>query len=248
MNLENGPKGGATVLGVALVLCACGPLEPAGTPGALKEGGFVYCEDVTAPCAGEATIPDGIAVGSRFKIQYSEPDVRLSTPDSTKLEVGAVDNDGSTAFHAIEAGNASVEARLTSSDKLLDFVRLDLGDIDSLEFRTCPRAFNAITGDVKSFTRAECGASGSGTTDVDVSLGSGLAPTLCAFALDSQGTELAGRLTFDWAPNEGSVAELEMFVADDTRCATVGGLTQGTASVTVLAGTTSGVLNFTVGP
>jgi len=39
-----------------------------------------------------------------------------------------------------------------------------------------------------------------------------------------------------------------MFVADDTRCATVGWLTQGTASVTVLAGTTSGVLNFTVGP
>lgn len=229
---------------------ACGPVEPVGTPGALKQGGFTYCDGASAGyCGSEATVPDRLAVQSTFTIQFSDTsgDVTLSSSDTTRLEELATNDDGSLGLRAAASGSAQVEARSTSKRDLIDFVRLDLEDIDSLALRLCPRGFNAISPSATSFSPEECGGDPAGNSSIEISQGSSLAPTVCVFPVGSDG-DLAGHLTFGWAMNEGGTAELEMFVSEDKRCATIGGLTTGTGSITVSGGATSSVLDVTVSP
>jgi len=242
-------------LAPALATCACGPVEPAGTPGVLKEGGFVYCEDTNAaPCPADMPVPDHIAVGSTFALEYSDSlssssvdSATLTSSDERKLAALATSGPGVNGFQALAAGAATVDVRDPKNDRVIDFVRLDLEDIDLIEIVLCPRAFNAITTTGGAFDRSECGGSPLGGSTVNISMGDALAPTVCALPLDAGGDELAGRLPFQWLMND-SDADLEIFVGEDERCATVGGLTQGAASVTIEAGTTGVVLSLTVGP
>jgi len=176
--------------------------------------------------------------------------------------MGAND-DGSASFRVIASGSAQVEARVssnsgqTTTDELLDFVRLDLQDIDRLIPRLCPRAFNAIRPPTPVFDPVDCGGETEGNSGIDISRGSSLAPTLCVFPVGSSGDDLRGGLAFDWVVAPGATAELELFVGTDVladqtkvkgRCATIGGLTLGTASVTVRAGSASALIAVTVNP
>lgn len=236
--------------GLSWTALACGPVEPSGTPGALKEGGFTYCEDVARGCSPEATIPDHIAVGVTFGVGYSESDVTLSSADETALEVfpAASASNGRTDFRGLRAGGASVEARADSDGALIDFVMLDLGDVDTLSIRVCDRSFNAITTSDTEFDSSRCIERSEAGAHVDISQGASLAPTVCAIAVDAAGNDLAGRLPCEWSIDESSTAELELIVASDTRCAAIGGLTTGAASVTISGGDTSAVLDVTVKP
>lgn len=230
---------------------ACGPIEPAGTPGALKEGGFVFCEKGDAPCSGTGTVPARIAVGSTFGIQFGAPfpeadDVTLQSSDETRLDRTAIHSDGSAGFRVLGAGAASVEARTTQDDRLLDFVRLNLAEIATLGVRICPKAFNAITMPGGDFFSSRCGGDPGESPNVDISLGSSLAPTLCSLPVDADSKTLGGHLDFAWTINRGATANLEMFVSKDGRCATIGGLTQGNATLTVGAGSASTEIPVTV--
>jgi hypothetical protein len=242
---------------------ACGPYEPSGTPGALKEGGFTYCSGALPSCSSASAVPDHLAVASTFTIQFSGNDnVTLSSSDSGRLRKMGTNDDGSASFRVVGSGSAQVEARVpsdsaqaTTTDELLDFVRLDLQDIDSLIPRLCPRAFNAIASSASVFDPADCGGETEGTTGIDISQGSSLAPTVCAFPIGSSGDDLRGNLAFDWVVDPGATAELELFVGTDAssdetkgagRCATIGGLTVGTANVTVRAGSASSAIAVTV--
>ena len=227
-------------------VCACGPTEPPGTQGALKEGGFVYCEDERT-CGPEVTIPDHIAVGSTFTITFapgssSPSGVVLSSSDSTRLERTATNT-----FRALASGAVQVEAR-SSIGELVDFVSLDLGDIATLALRVCPRAFNSIPYQGAIFDASHCGGEPGGDASVEISQGSSLAPTVCAVPLDGDGNDLDGHLTYEWTIADGASAKLEMFIAVGARCATIGGLTQGNASVVGVTGPTSSVLDITVVP
>jgi hypothetical protein len=243
----------------SLLVCACGPIEPVGTPGALKEGGFTYCDGVAQSCAGATAIPDHLAVGSTFTFQFSDSfgngDLTLSSSDTSRLQKIATNSDGSISLRALAAGAAQVEARTTMKSELIDFVRLDLQDIDSLKPTVCPRAFNTIPPSGAVFDPADCGGDSQGSSTVEISLGSSLAPTVCARPTGATGDDLDGSLTFEWAVNDGGTAELELFVGTDGvenqpknhgRCATIGGLTVGTASVTVSAVNATGDITVTV--
>ena len=263
------PTVGFALFGAILassLVSACGPYEPSGTPGALKEGGFNYCNGAVSSCRSDSAVPDHLAVASTFTIQFSGGggDVSLSSSDSGRLQKMGTNDDGSASFRVMASGSAQVEARVpsdsgqtTTTDELLDFVRLDLQDIDKLIPRLCPRAFNAIQSSETVFDPVDCGGETEGNSGIDISHGSSLAPTVCAFPVGSSGDDLRGGLAFDWVVNPGATAELELFVGTDVfsdqtkgngRCATIGGLTVGTASVTVHAGSASAAIAVTVNP
>jgi hypothetical protein len=242
---------------VALTASGCGPVEPLGTPGALKAGGFTYCDTSSnvlgdQACTPSGSVPDRIAVGSTFRMSFSATDSSetptLSSSDSNKLEMVNADQSGDAGFQVVAAGSASVEARLPSKDTLLDFVQLELVDVESLALRICPRGSNAFVPQPSGFVIGldECGGKPAGDASVEISRGASVAPTVCAFPVDGAKNDLAGHFEIAWTVDDGSTAKLEMFVANDGTCATIGGLTLGTAPVTVTAGTLSTVLDVTV--
>lgn len=242
---------------LAASLCACGPVEPAGTPGALKEGGFLFCDEPVQflgfeGCPTTETVPKKIAVGSDFTVSFSDPngdkEPVLSSPDEHRLELVRRDDFGDASFRASAAGPVTVEARLPSDDRLLDLVRFDLADVQALELRLCPHWFNAIREPFGGFDVSQCDGAG-GTSTLEISQGASLAPTVCWFPVDDAGDDLAGHFDYGWTTNDGATTELEIFVNQNWRCATIGGLTQGTATITVSAGTTAtGAFDVTVGP
>lgn len=238
------------------LLPACDPVEPSGTQGALKATGFIYCDGNEGSCDGKTTIPDRLAVRSTFTIQLSSNTGEFgffggglvaSSSDTTRLEAIATNDDGSVAFRALSSGAVQVELR-GSSKELIDFVRLDLDDVATLALRVCPRAFNAVTKQGAFFDASQCGGEAKGNSSVEISQGSSLAPTVCAVPINAASEDLEGRLTFDWSIAADATGQLEMFVSEDARCATLGGFREGSASVTVASDTKSNTLEVQVVP
>ncbi|HEX3595453.1 MAG TPA: hypothetical protein VHU80_10135 [Polyangiaceae bacterium] len=217
----------------------CQPIEPSGTVGELHQGGFDYCESPDI-CDG-APIPDRIAVASTFLLSFSE-DATVSS-DSPKLLAGP--SGGDPTFHALGAGHVKVSAR-DPDGALVDYVTVDLSDIAGVDLVQCARAFNAVrtAGDV--FFPSDCDG---GTTKVlTISRGDSLAPTVCVRMLDEDDDVLGGAPDADWTVSTDASAALQLEVARDPRCATVGGLTLGRARVTVAIGEANAGLDVQVEP
>jgi hypothetical protein len=233
---------------IVLAVSACGslvPIEPSGTPGALKEGGFSYCEDVSVGCPDDQPIPDHIAVGATFALSYSGGGTVLSSANETVLATLPIERTGFTGFRVLHAGAATVKAR-TVDDQLVDYVDLNLDSVASVSVRLCPRAWNAIVLPTDGFEPTDCGADTSGTGSVVVSRGASLAPTFCGFEIDSEGRELGGDVPLEWTRSPASVAALDLHVGSDGRCATVGGLTLGAATLNAAFGNLSGAFQLVI--
>lgn len=242
----------AILASLSIAAAACGPVEPPGTPGALKEGGFVYCEDSGSTCASSDGIPHHIAVGATFEVRFVESDfvsssAELASTDATALKASPPESDGTTQFRALRAGTATIQAKNPSDSRVLDFVTVDMKDVDNLGVDSCARAFNAISSPNAPFDPAECaGTPQTGT--VEISQGSSLAPTLCATTRDASNADLGGLLQFDWSSSADGTAEIEILVGHDSRCASLGGLTVGTATLTVAMGNASTSFDVSVKP
>jgi hypothetical protein len=230
--------------GLACVLSlSCKPIEPGGTPGALHEGGFDYCESAD-PC-NDSSIPDRLAVPSTFRLGFSDGDVTLSSDSPERLEA-TPGSDAVTTFRALSAGNVKISARTSSEGKLVDYVTVALVDLASLQIDQCPRAFNAITTSGGSFDPGDCG--GAPSTELAFSRGDSLSPTVCLRMRDEHGSELGGAPDATWTASTSSSAELQVDVGSDSRCATIGGLTVGQAQVVVDVAGISAPLDVTVTP
>lgn len=121
-------------LGLAslLLLPACED-SPPGTQGELGQGSFTYeclsAEDVgcfNAPYDG-AELPVGIAVGSKFDLNFHGETARIVSGSESLAE--AV----SDGFRARAPGTVAMLAEATARDRVVDFVHLDLVDVADLE-------------------------------------------------------------------------------------------------------------------
>jgi len=234
-------------LGLFLGTAACGPpVEPGGTPGALKSGGFVYCRSAGS-CDYRAKMPAQLAVGATFGLEFDgeySGSVRLSSPNGALESVA--NEDPVWVFRGTRPGHATVEARDEADDTLVDYVDLELAALSRIEPRECDRAFNALHDSTDTFDPTTCRSSGA-VSALTLSRGAELAPTLCVFPVDGSGHDLGGTLdTPQWTV--GPPAELELHVAADGLCATIGGLTLGTASVTITSQGQQAALDVTVAP
>jgi hypothetical protein len=229
---------------MVLLLVACGEYEPLGTPGSLREGGFRYCE--TGRGCDSQPIPDFIGVGSTFGMQFSRGDVVLEsgTPDRLERLLDSEDD-----FRVLRAGTAIIEARADYGNELLDYVYVAFADVRSLHLRLCERAFNAIRSPGDRFDRDGCHAAhAADPLRLVIARGESLAPTLCVLPLDSAGGALAGHFPIHWAVSPESEANLQLNVGSDPRCATIGGLTLGTARITARLEDFEQVLEVVVEP
>ncbi|HEX4337367.1 MAG TPA: hypothetical protein VH062_15730 [Polyangiaceae bacterium] len=222
----------------ALFVVGCGPpIEPDGTPGALRAGGFVYC-DPANHCGYSDPLPDGIAVGSVFELMFDDGDsgIVLSSANDDRLQTvteQAPEGDA-TQFRAILPGPATVEARDSVDGELIDTITLALKSVVSLGSETCARSFNVIEDASYVFDPFDCAGTTIGTSGVTISRGSSLAPTVCVMPLGDSGTVLSGLLSGTFAASGD--AQLEIHVDAEGRCATIGGLTLGDAKVKMTTG------------
>ncbi len=242
------------VAALPLVLSfACAPpIEPDGTPGALDFGAFEYCESKDT-CDG-SRFPDRIAVGASFYVSFESAKVA----SDGRLLGATTNDDGSAVFHVLAEG----QAKITASDEdgtLLDYFTVSTSDAASLELEQCPRSFNALgpLGD-DYFDPSRCQVAPPSTT-VQLSRGSSLAPTLCLRLLDASGRELGGAPDARWrvtkAPSPERVVAppdppgtLQLTVARDARCASVGALTVGDAGLSVSVGDLTTAVSVTAAP
>jgi hypothetical protein len=242
------------VAAVPLVLSfACGPpVEPDGTPGALNFGAFEYCE--TKDTCDGSRFPDRIAVGTSFYVSFEYANV---ASDGRLLDA-TTNDDGSTIFHVRAEG----KAKITASDEdgtLLDYLTVSTSDAASLELEQCPRSFNALglLGD-DYFDPGACKVAPPSTT-LQLSRGSSLAPTLCLRMLDASGHDLGGAPDARWSVTKAPAPEhtlappdpramLQLTVARDARCASVGALTVGDAALSVSLGDLTTAVSVTAAP
>jgi hypothetical protein len=216
---------------------ACGPpVEPDGNPGALHFGAFEYCES-KATCNG-SPFPAHIAVGTSFVVSFSYAKVGS---DGELLDT-TTNDDGSATFRALTEGETKITAR-DDDGTLLDYVTVSTSDPTSLVVEQCPRSFNAIQISGEYFDSGNC-VEAPPLTTLGLSRGSSIAPTLCLRLFDGADDELGGAPAANWSvekiparpqvlvPPDPS-ATLQLEVAIDTRCASVGALTTGDARLTV---------------
>jgi hypothetical protein len=230
-----------------VVMCACafvtgcGPMgDPAGTPGATRNGAFVYC-DPEGECSDR--IPDAIAVGASFTLFFTEYFWGLTSSFSGTLEPDAGGRlstvsagEGTTLFRAIAPGAAAVDAVYPRPSRVLvDYTTVQLVDVASLRVQECSRDFNAITSQRDVYPLSSCAGPDRDTTTLDVSRGASLAPTVCVLPVDDAGHDLAGQLDYEWTDGADGTAQLEMHLDHARRCLTVGGLTLGTSELSVRA-------------
>ena len=248
----------ALLAGLAAIANGCGgrPREPGGTPGEFHAGTFAYCDAQCGP------IPELIAVGTTFSFEFSSEDVDLASSDPDKLEetsltpgqphIASFEEYASVyaEFRALASGVVNIEARAVPGGEVVDYVTVSLVEIDRLGLFSCDRAFNAIGRYYyKSFGIRDCvPLTGPETTQVVIARGQSLAPTFCALAFDAEGTPLGGRFDMSWATSPESEAALQIYVGSDPRCATIGGLTLGQATLIVTFETHSVQLDVTVEP
>jgi hypothetical protein len=169
-------------LGLAslLLLPACEE-SPPGTQGELGQGSFTYkcvsSEDVgclNAPYDG-AELPGGIAVGSKFDLNFhGEESARIVSGSESLAETL------SDGFLARAPGAVAMLAQATAQDRVVDFVHLELTDVADLELR------------------------GEGT-DGEEPLSVGSNWEWSASPKSSEGTALAGTLLCKWASSDTSV-------------------------------------------
>ncbi len=234
----------------ALLLPACEPIEPAGTPGVFHEGGFSYCDLPHGICDVERPLPNRIAVSSVFWLQYSpavDQATVLASSDDTRLSAVGTPTD-SGEFRALQAGAVRAEAMNVSQHGLLDYVNLTLGNIDHIGVRSCSRAYNAITSPDGGFDPASCDASDAGLSTIEISRGTSLAPTVCVVVTAVDGVELGGALPVSWTASGDDPASVTLFVGEDSRCATLAATRLGSTSITVATAGLSSSFTATVVP
>jgi hypothetical protein len=199
------------------------------------QGGFSYCDLPHGICDVERPPPNRIAVSSVFWLQYSpavdEATVLVSSDDARLTAVGTPTNSGE--FRALQAGAVRAEALNVSQQGLLDYVNLTLGNIDHIGVRSCSRVYNAITSPDGGFDPATCDAADAGVSTIEISRGTSLAPTVCVVATAVDGVELGGALPVSWTASGDDPASVNVFVAEDSRCATLAATTLGLSSITV---------------
>jgi hypothetical protein len=261
------------VAAFALVaLAACGPIEPGGTLGGLREVGFWYRDtDSSGP------IPDGIGVGAGFSIgvdtgsaydedyedyeDYDDYDdyerIVLSSSDPRKLERlprnTAYDGTYHPDFRALAAGVVNINATRTdepgAEPVLVDYITVRLVEVDRIEVRACDRGFNAIREPGATHYSADCLASAAGTGAYTmISRGASLAPTFCVVPFDDGRTSLGGHFEIQWEQSPAEEQRLQINVSESNRCATIGGLKLGAATVTARLESHSVEIAFTVEP
>jgi hypothetical protein len=218
---------------------ACEPVvatEPPGTAGALHEGNFVYCDAPSAGCEDDA-MPDAIAVGATFGVSFDGGGT-LSSNSGQVLQRLPQTVDQESEFLALRAGDASLLVRQTDGT-VVDYVNLLLVAPTALEFHVCADEYNTSV--------SPCYLDAA-VPDLTLSRGSSLAPSVCVFPISTAGTLLSGGLPVQWSRGDDSVADLEIDVDADPRCATIGGLTLGAATLTATTAKLTSTLKVTVAP
>lgn len=193
-----------------LALASCGPFDA--STGELNNGRFSYlcvdssdstCDDLP----GNAVIPDLIAVGGTFDLEYAG-DSKGSSPVQVQPASDTMISGASGNFKFRIPGIAAMLARNTSG-VVADFVHLRGVSIDHLDV-----AGPSSTEGVKSVEM---------TTDADV--------TLEVSAKDPTGSKLAGALAYTWSSSSAKIVSLS--VQGAKKRAVLTGLSAGTATVEV---------------
>ena len=191
-----------------LALASCGPFDS--STGELNNGRFSYlCVDSSdSTCDGftdNATIPDLIAVGGTFGLEYAG-DSKGSSPVQVQPASDTMISGASGSFKFRIPGVAAMLARNTSG-VVADFVHLRGVDIDHLDVAgpSSSQAVNTVEM----------------TTDADV--------TLEVNAKDSTGSKLAGALAYTWSTSNFNVVSFS--VQGATKRAVLTGFTAGTATI-----------------
>lgn len=193
-----------------LALASCGPFDS--STGELNNGRFSYlCVDSSdSTCDGlpdNAAIPDRIAVGGTFGLEYAG-DSKGSSPVQVQPASDTMISGASGSFKFRIPGVAAVLARNTSG-VVADFVHLRGVSIHHLDVAG-PSSTGAVT-------TVEM------TTDADVTLE--VAPK------DSSGAKLAGALAYTWSSSNFNVVSLS--AAGPTTRVVLTGFSAGTATVEV---------------
>jgi hypothetical protein len=193
-----------------LALASCGPFDA--STGELNNGRFSYlCVDSSdSTCdglLGNAVIPDLIAVGGTFDLEYAG-DSAGSSPVQVQPASDTMISGASGNFKFRVPGLAAMLARNTSG-VVADFVHLRGATIDHLDV-----AGPSSTGAVKTVEM---------TTDDDV--------TLQVAAKDSLGSKLAGALAYTWSSSSSKIVSIS--VEGAKKRAVLTGLSAGTATIEV---------------
>jgi hypothetical protein len=195
------------------------------------QGSFLYCDE-SADCSGGA-FPDSVAVGATFFAWFS-PD---SGSDGATIEsaqparLRAIgESRGETQFRALGAGAALLQARTTSSHRLVDSVDVTLTEIVAI-----------VVGASPALERRD-----GGRASVTIPSGGSRTPSLCATPLDASGGALGGALGWDWSTSDSGVARLS--AGAESRCRTLVPVGAGTASVAVSVGDVHGEIDVVVTP
>jgi hypothetical protein len=207
--------------------CGSSSSDPPGTPGELGNGVFRYaCDDVSDwVCdSGEAnttTLPDVIAVGSRFRLSFdpsAEGSATVTTGSPEFLEKLSTDT-----FEAKKNGTVSVIAK--RGEVVLDFLHLRLSSADTVRVDRTDATETQLIG---------------------LSLAAGETVSLRAFAMDDANDTLAGALGCAWSSSDDTVVKPASDVKDNQ--VEIRGEGAGNATLSVSLGDQSHDLSITVTP
>jgi hypothetical protein len=207
-------------LAVALGGAGCTNIDgvpPTGTIGELGNGRFFYeCDGASDPLCDvpveDLTIPEGVAVGSRFGASYT---AELFTTKVRVLSAAPALLDNVDSFGSIfEAHKPGVSALLAQQgDSFIDFVHVRLAEVDDIRIDSLDPVDEQIA-------------------DIDLALGA--VRLLRAVPTDEDGIMLAGALACDWSVEDESIAR---FITDSNdNQAALEGLSVGATTATIKMG------------
>lgn len=203
-----------------------------GTKGDLQQGAFAYdCSAQRADAACDevfgdmTTIPDGIAVGAIFSLEYGDEGDFGTVVDPSVFITPAAPSILEAAGGGFRFARPGVSAVLgMRGAEVADFIHLHGEAIDHLQLD------NGLGGFVGS-----------------VDLAAGASEAVVASPIDAAGFTLAGDLAYAWTSSDESVVTVDPLGIDGANHATLQALQPGTATVTVSVDGASVDIPVTVG-